>query len=179
MLGLNRWKILIILSIVLGGSILALPSMIPATYSNYIPTWLRGPSVNLGLDLRGGSYLLLEVDTPTYFNEQMSLLEDSIRQNLRKGRVGYKNLKHNATSVSLSVLRKEEIDAVKKGLLDVNSQLTIQEKNGDITASFNPAQQTQIAKQVIGQSIEIIRRRIDETGTKEPDIQQQGDNRIL
>ncbi|MBL0317928.1 MAG: protein translocase subunit SecD [Alphaproteobacteria bacterium] len=153
--------------------------MLPVSAVGYIPSWLRGPSINLGLDLRGGSYLLLEVDTGTYFNEQMSFLEDSVRQNLRKSHIGYKNLKHNASSVTLDILRTDDIDAVKKGLLDVNSQLTLDVNNGTVVASLSPAQQTQIAKQVIGQSIEIIRRRIDETGTKEPDIQQQGENRIL
>lgn len=180
MLGLTRLKVIASILTVILGMVFAAPNVIPKSYHHYFPSWLATSTLNLGLDLRGGSYLLLEVDTESYIKDQMTFMRDAIRQSLRQNHIGYKDLRSTLTGVTFTLLKPEDFDVTKKAVHEIAQQIDVSESNGDhVSVQYSEAQVRDIFKQVMGQSIEIIRRRIDESGTKEPDIQRQGDNRIL
>lgn len=147
------------------------------------PNFLDGKSsktINLGLDLRGGSYLLLEVDFNKYVAEQLELMVDDMRSSLRKERIGYTGLGSGDDNISLKLRNISDTEKAKEIISDIARDIEIEmESDGKINISFLETYIEELKRNVIGQSIEIVRRRVDETGTREPIIQRQGDLRIL
>src|SRR5437763_4821601 len=148
-------------------------------------------TVNLGLDLQGGSYLLLEIDMPGVVKERLETLRGDIRAALRKERITYTGLDETATTVSLKLADQSQLDAARKVLRDLASppgtflglgsaeyDLT-DDGQGNFSLRISPVYQRRMQAQIVSQSIEVVRRRIDALGTREPTIQQQGEDRIL
>lgn len=179
MLHFPRWKIILIFVVCLAGLVTALPNFLSDGMKSHIPSWLPSKTVNLGLDLRGGSYLLLEVKVDEYIKEQVAALEDDMRKVLREQRVGYQNLRHNTTSVSFTLRDPATAEKVRGAIRGVSHDLAIEESAGAFSVSFSEAYLKDAMHKVMDQSIEIVRRRVDETGTREPIIQRQGERRIL
>src|SRR5437763_1806958 len=148
-------------------------------------------TVNLGLDLQGGSYLLLEIDMPGVVKERLETLRGDIRAALRKERITYTGLDETATTVSLKLADQSQLDAARKVLRDIASTPgtflglgsaeydLVDGGQGTFSLKISQAYQRQMQTQILGQSIEVVRRRIDQLGTREPTIQQQGEDRIL
>lgn len=180
MLHFPKWKITLISVICLIGVFFSLPNFLPETMREHIPSWLPSKRVNLGLDLRGGSHLLLEVDFSTYLKDQLENLENTIRQELRTKKIAYTGLHVKGGESVIFTLRDPALsDAVESQLRSANKDITIESNNGKFTLIFQENYVHELKNKVTEQSIEIVRRRIDETGTKEPSIQRQGENRIL
>lgn len=135
--------------------------------------------VNLGLDLKGGAHLLLDVDFDTYLNEVMENISDQLRKLLRKNKIGYKNLNTQGHVIQFDLRALEDYKAVKKIITEIDPQIIIHNNDATIQLNFSPSTLNNLQQKVIAQSIEIIRMRIDNTGTKEPNIQRQGNNHIL
>jgi len=179
MLDFPKWKIAIIFFISCFGILFALPNLFSDEFLEEVPDWLPTKKINLGLDLQGGSHLLLDVNINSVFSERLESVEDMVRNSLRKDRIGYKGLNTKKSSVSFR-LRKPEIASEVVGLLQkANANLLINCEEGKCEASFTDQAKEEIRVSVLEQSVEIIRRRIDELGTREPTIQRQGVNRIL
>lgn len=184
MLSFERWKVVLTLFLCLVGIAYAVPNVLPkdqlAWAQDHLPDWMPTKTVNLGLDLRGGSHLLLQADVDQYIKEQMDSLVDQARTELRKKQIKYQNLVAKPNGISFKLLNPADRDAALDVLHDMDrtADSTIAD---DGTASFvlNDKWMLDTKNKVIGQSIEIVRRRIDETGTKEPVIQQQGADRIV
>ena len=159
--------------------IYALPNLIPNFQFNKINNFLPGKVVNLGLDLKGGSYLLLQANVDEAINEKIDATLSEVRRTLRKNKIKYKNLKTNNNGISFTIrektLSKKTTKLLEKFLKDF--QLTKKENYFVINLSDNGI--SKIIQSTMNQAIEIVRRRIDESGTKEPLIQQQGKDRIL
>ncbi len=173
-----RWKLIIIFLICFVGTVFAMPNFIPNSLLNKLPSWLPKQSMNLGLDLKGGSHLLLEVDFPVYLKEQVENLRESIRSDLRKNKIGFTNLKvkHNKVSITL---RDEETNKKFKNIFSRNHDIEVTENGEDFLISFTEEHIEVLKKKLLDQSREIIRRRVDESGTKEPIIQSHGSDKIL
>ncbi len=173
---LSKERVLIILGICLVGLFFALPNVMPKSVK--LPAWWQ--PVSLGLDLQGGSNLLLEVDMKEVLRERMGLLEDSVRQSLREHRIRYQNLSAGADSVKVKIensnSRTQAIGYFKK--LEDGLEVSTNE-NGTVEIKYSEAALNMLKHKVVDQSIEIVRRRIDELGTKEPVIQSQGEDRIV
>ena len=136
--------------------------------------------VSLGLDLRGGSHLLLQVDMNTVEQERLNSLVDEVRTQLVAAKVGYSDLAATANHVSFTVRDNGRMKDVRDIVNKINSSMDVQiGATGTVTLTPNQAALIQRRNSAIDQSIEIVRRRIDETGTKEPTIQREGDDRIL
>ena len=181
MLNFPKWKIVIICLVSLFGIAFALPNLFSSEALEESPEWLPNKKINLGLDLQGGSHLLLSVDVKDVFNERLESVEDVIRNSLRKNRIGYKGLTTKKDSVSFR-LRKPEISSQVNDLLkkvDPNLLTDCNKGQGACNVSFTDQAREEIRISALEQSVEIIRRRIDETGTREPTIQRQEPNRIL
>jgi len=144
--------------------------------------------VHLGLDLKGGSQILLKIDYDSYVKDQLQLIATELRNEFRKSRIRI------IPRIRLDVVNGEREDyiylstnnsktdskAIQKIVKKISSDLTIEEDStGNLSIRYDKAVMNQIKYKLLQQSIEIVRRRIDETGTKEPIIQAQGRDRIL
>lgn len=172
---LSKTRIYIILAICLAGIFFAVSNVIGD--KTKLPKWWR--PVNLGLDLQGGSNLLLQVKVDDVIRERMGQVEDDARQVLRENKIRYQNLKAGADNVKVKIdnlnARNKAISAFRK----MNGDLNVQETNdGVIEIRYKEQALNELKLKAVDQSIEIVRRRIDETGTNEPSIQSQGIDRI-
>ena len=160
--------------------LLAVPTMSPKL-APYFPSWIS--PVSLGLDLKGGAQLLLEVDTATMFQEKTQQLYEETRSSLidrNKGVIRFSNLRSHDGVVSLVVRNEGEVNDAKgrlksafAGTVDITSDGKM------IKLSYTDKQKEEMIKDALARSIEIVRRRIDALGTKEPSIQSQGGKYIL
>lgn len=184
MIYLDRWKIWLVAIVSLYAVFYALPNLIPAdtraSWAESMPSWAPQKTVNLGLDLQGGSHLLLRVEMDKVLNERLDSTVNEIRTTLRKERIGYVNLKQTQDSIRFTLRDKEDADEAEDLINDMDGGFDVDiDAGGNATLAYTDEQRNEMRKQIISQSIEIVRRRIDETGTKEPVIQAQGDDRIL
>jgi len=180
MVQISRLQLLVIVGVLLAGLAFAVPNLLSRATLDRLPGWIPNQQVNLGLDLRGGSYLLLEVDVDGVFEEQLSGFVDSVRVELRRARIGYTGLGLEGESVVFDLREEGDIDRAREVLRGYigDALLRIDESGrGSITLTDEARAERRV--NVVQQSIEIVRRRIDETGTREPTIQRQGDERIL
>lgn len=185
MLYFSRLKITAILGACLLGLLLCIPNLMPAPAS-----WIPWRTVSLGLDLQGGSYLLLEVDMKTVVRDRLESLTDGVRQELRPGQIFYQTLEAQPdqsrillrlrdatkTETAVAALRKLIQPTGPSNLPDLAIAST---PDGTITLTLSPVALAARSKGAVEQSIEIVRRRIDETGVVEPHIAQQGSDRII
>lgn len=179
MLYFARWKIFLITGSCLLFILLAIPSFLSESTRNSIPNWLPKRAVNLGLDLQGGSQLLLEVDFNAYVREQMNTLLDDVRAKFREQKVGYRGLAIAQEKIQFS-LREDSKADVEAILRDLSSDIDVSKSNdGLYSLTFSDKWLKSSRIQIIEQSLEIVNRRVNESGTKEPIIQRQGDKRIL
>ena len=184
MLYIERWKLILIAIICVLGFVYAAPNVFlsrnAAESVGEVPFYVPYRTVNLGLDLRGGSYLLLSVETEAVVKERVESLTDVVRSALRESRVRRRNLRVDDVGVSFELLEPDRADEVRQLLRDEDPTLEI-ETTADGTVSMRLAEDDleELRRSAVNQSIEIIRRRIDETGTREPIIQRQGDDRIV
>lgn len=186
MLYFSRLKTGLILLTCLIGVLLAAPNLIP---SGALPSWLPLNRVNLGLDLQGGSYLMLKVDLETLRRERMDNQADSLRQALRDAKVRYTGLTADHDSVRFALVDPAQAAAARTAAESVDAGLQIgtslvkefeiAEQDGAFTLTPNEKALEERARQTVGQSIEIVRRRIDESGVVEPLIARQGEDRIV
>jgi len=188
MLSLSRWKVvLVVLSLALG-LLFAIPNALSPSVRDNLPGFMPNKTLNLGLDLQGGSYLLLEVDTEALRAERLTNTVEDVRTALREEQIGFAELGVVGGGVSVRIIDPAQVDAAAK-LLRNSIGAAMANGGRDISVSVQPGQVLRLtfvqgafeaeAKRAVEQSQEIIRRRIDELGTREPTIQRQGTNRIV
>lgn len=204
---LNFFRIFLITLICLVALLLASPNFFYATVDKKLndptsssswPDFMPSTLVKLGLDLRGGVYMLLEVKTDDVIRDKFDFLWTDIRSSLIKKRKELGAIRRvdisgdklqiqigNPESVNLAIIEIEKFNSsselfssrwsgsVTRDVLEISSTDNV------VTISFSEEQKKALEKQVIDQSLEIIRRRVDETGTREPTIQRQGRKRVL
>ncbi|MAI07055.1 MAG: hypothetical protein CBC47_08000 [Alphaproteobacteria bacterium TMED87] len=178
MLEFGKFKIFTILSVILIGAFFSAPNFMSEQLNKELPSWWSPAS--LGLDLRGGSYLLMEVDTNAVENEQYIDLQETIRQSLRKAKIGYRNLSVRNTSVTF-MLPNPDLKSEARRVINQEIQNLVFEDldNGRQKVSLPDDILAERKRAAVNQSIEIIRRRVDEFGTAEASIQRQGQDRII
>lgn len=185
-----RWKTAAILGVCLLGLLLSIPNLLPRSA---IPSWLPARQLSLGLDLRGGSYLLLEVDLDAVVRERLESLADAARTRLRGAGVGYVGLAAEpaARRVSFRLRDQAQAEAATAAMRELANPVELgggasqpdievaAAPDGLVTATLSEAGLRARAGGAVEQSIEIVRRRIDETGVAEAVVARQGQNRIL
>jgi preprotein translocase subunit SecD len=180
MLNLPRWQVIGIIAITVLAALFALPNLLPGSVLDKLPAWYQASRINLGLDLRGGAHFLLEVDLRSVLNERLTNLSDSARGELRKQQIGFKDVTvQNGTSVEVVLRDASQRNKAIEALRTVDPSLQIGGDGDTIQIAFSNQDLVRRKKEVIDQSIEILRRRVDETGTIEPTITREGDDRIL
>ncbi|MEL6477257.1 MAG: protein translocase subunit SecD [Pseudomonadota bacterium] len=200
MLYFAPWKRLAILLTCLMGVLFASPNLLAPEIRESLPSWMPRDAVNLGLDLRGGAHLLVEVEIEEVAAERMA----SLRAEAREALVGagvrrFTSLRATDSEVTVRITNAEDVERAAAAFRNL-----AQPVGGGIAGGFGmggfaggvdlaveqledqrlritltePAL-TEITDRTMAQSLEIIRRRIDEAGTREPSIQRQGERRIL
>ncbi|MDB5616004.1 protein translocase subunit SecD [Tardiphaga sp.] len=191
MLYFTRWKALAIILTALVICLCAVPNFFPEAQVRTWPKWAQRHLV-LGLDLQGGSHILLEVDANSVKKDKLDQVRDDTRRTLREARVVYTGLSVRNDSVEVRITKDTDLPtALTKlrelsqplgGLLGSNGQRSLQVSDaggGLIRLTVPPAAIADRVRQSVEQSIQIVERRVNELGTVEPLIQRQGTDRIL
>ncbi len=176
--------------IILLGVLVALPNILSEKMLASWPSWLPSKTVSLGLDLRGGSHLVLEVDRPALEAEWLQSLQQEARTTLREANIETRAIRRQGNVVQVTVGDAAQRDSARQELEKLNnsvqsgvgvaSELTI-ETPGPETITLRPSEagiQYRMSN-AVQQSLEIIRQRVDQVGVAEPTIQRVGGDRVL
>ncbi len=191
MLGFPKWKVWAILATLVIGLFCALPNFIPAAILKQIPG-IPKSTLSLGLDLRGGSYLLLEAAIADIRQQKLDGLTEIARTELADadgGGVKFRDLGQTGNAVAVTVIDPTQLDRAVETLRKVTRpvgnltgerdvEVAVVDGNR-ITLTPTEAGIAAATSSVMEQEVEVIRRRIDELGTREPTIVRQGENRIV
>ncbi|TAH37612.1 MAG: protein translocase subunit SecD [Alphaproteobacteria bacterium] len=177
----NRLYIWFIVFICVMGFILALPNAISDERLAKLPDWFPKHKITLGLDLQGGSHLLLEVKTSDVIAEQLNNMLDGVRSTLRTQDIGYTDLSAGDGAIQFTLRDLAQKDAVYEALRKEYGQDAVVDIKADGKGSITLREEYVASRKklAVEQSIEVVRRRVDETGTREPTIIRQGEDRIL
>lgn len=168
-----------------------MPNFLPESVLRSAPDILPTKQLNLGLDLRGGSHLMLEATTDDVLKTKMEALEDLVRSELRVvegGAVSYRDLSMGKDRLSLTITNPADLDRALAALRKVTQPAggfgavrdTDLSNNGTrLTLTATSDGVARAIDSAMAQAVEVIRRRIDELGTREPNIIRQGDTRIV
>ena len=176
MLQFEGWKKAIVAIVCLVGFIYAAPNVIGGREGG---GFLPGQSINLGLDLQGGSHLLLQVDSEAVQIERLESIGESLRLEFRDARVRFKKLAVTGTQLSFSLRDEDGISIRDQALNALGNDFIIETQGLESIVQFSEQGIINLQSSTVEQSIEIIRRRLDPDGTKEPIIQRQGASRVL
>jgi preprotein translocase subunit SecD len=183
MLYFPKWLVSLILGVCALGVLLTLPNLFAAQTIDRLPSWVPKRQVSLGLDLRGGSSLLLQVDMKTVLSERFNNDADLLRTEFRNAKIGYTGAgftNAGAGGLSFTLTDPQRLDDVRAIVKKADDEVDVTVANGaDVTLTPNPVALQRATADTVARSIEIVRRRIDETGTKEPIIEREGQDRIL
>jgi preprotein translocase subunit SecD len=190
MLFFTRWKAAAILALALVVCLFTLPNFFSESTIKRWPNWAQRHIV-LGLDLQGGSHLLLEVDSAAVRKEQLQSINDDVLRVLRQARIPFTGRAIRGSSVEVHITRDTDLDnALAKlrelsqpiaGFAGSTGQRTIAVAANGNTVTLSPTEPaiTERVRQAVDQSIQIVERRVNELGLVEPTIQREGADRIL
>jgi preprotein translocase subunit SecD len=190
MLDFPRWKIWTILSVIAIGIAFAIPSLIPESALSRVVNVDKVPRINLGLDLSGGSHILLEADTADVARQRLAAMEDQVRDKMRTNRpqVSIGDISTAGGSLSFMVRDSTQLDTAVEAIRTLtdgvgitgqrdwdvrvvdSTRVVMTQTESGLTAAVDNAMQV---------ATEVVRKRIDELGTREPTIIRQGNNRIV
>ncbi|HTV67012.1 MAG TPA: protein translocase subunit SecDF [Rhizobiaceae bacterium] len=192
MLYFSRWKTISIWAVVLIGVLFASPNLMSESVRNSLPGWLPNRPMTLGLDLQGGSHILLQIDRNDLVEERLEATRDDIRTLLRDARIGYTGLSGTGNSVQVRIREANEVDKAITALQSLTTPVSAGTFGGTITEVTLDQPEPGLLRytltdegiayrmgSALTQSIEVVSRRVNELGTTEPIIQRQGDDRIL
>lgn len=179
-----RWKEILIACVCAFGVLFSLPNILPQSVLNKLPSWMPTQKVSLGLDLQGGAHLLLEVDLNSVVNDYLNQALDSARMALRKESIPYaanfpKSVAKDAKAVEFDLKDASRAGRAKAVLssIDPDFKVNISGAHVTMTPTENALQKRKY--DAVDRSVEIVRKRVDETGMREANVQKQGDERIL
>ncbi|HZR61683.1 MAG TPA: protein translocase subunit SecD [Xanthobacteraceae bacterium] len=190
MLFFTRWKAIAIVLTALVVCLFAVPNFFSEKTIARWPQWAQR-HISLGLDLQGGSSLLLEVDTSAVRKERLQALNDDVLRTLRQARIPFTGRTIRGNGVDVHITRPPDVKTALDKLGTLSQPMTgilgtsgarnvdITENGGTITLTPSDAGITERIRQAVDQSIEIIQRRVNELGLVEPSIQRTGVSRIL
>ncbi|RWK54940.1 protein translocase subunit SecDF [Mesorhizobium sp.] len=193
MLHFSRWKTILIWLTVLAGILYAAPNLVPASTLASLPNWLPKQQLTLGLDLQGGSHILLQIDRQDLANERLESARDEVRTSLRDAQIGYTGLAGTANSIQVRIRDQGQIEAAKSALERLTQPIsTGLFMSGSVTEMEMAEPEPGLLRftlteggidyriaAALTQSIEVVSRRVNELGTTEPIIQRQGSDRIM
>lgn len=187
----SKWVAVLYGLIVLIGVIIALPNFFTQQQLEAMPSWFPKRQVTLGLDLRGGSYLVLEVDAATLKKDRIRSLLDDARSKLRADRIQPQSIRAVGDSIIVTIPdadQRNKADAALRTLISqVNTSgfgtaindIDVTTNDNQIRLNLTEAGFNYRLDAALQQSLEIIRQRVDQVGVAEPSIQRVGSDRIV
>ena len=193
MLYFSRWKTITIWAIVALGVLFSFPNLLSQSMRDALPDWLPNRAMTLGLDLQGGSHILLAIDRQDLINERLATTRDDIRTLLRDAKIGYTGLTGSGKTIQVRIREANEVDKAKTALASLTApvssslfgagsvvETTLNEPEpGLLRYTLTEEGIDYLVSTAVTQSIEVVGRRVNELGTTEPIIQRQGADRIL
>jgi preprotein translocase subunit SecD len=187
MLNFPRWKVWGVTLLCVLGVLLAVPSLLPPSVSAYLPAWAQKIHVNLGLDLAGGSQLLLEAETGDVARQRLEAMEELMRTEMRRSRIGIGEVSTAGGQLSFIVRDPAQLDAAltwaraqgQSTGLGSQREWDVADEGNRITLRQTQAGLDQAIDQAMAVAREVIDRRINALGTLEPTILRQGTSRIV
>ena len=189
MLDFPRWKVWSIILVLVVGVLFAIPSLMPHTTATQLGIG-KLPRINLGLDLSGGSHLLLEADTADVARQRLALMEESVRTEMRRASPAIEigDISQADGALAFFVRDVSRLDAAVEKVRALTSPVGVTgQRDFDVRVvdgtkvTMTPTQAglTAAVEGAMQVATEVVRRRIDELGTREPTIIRQGDSRIV
>ena len=186
------WKVAVVLGVCLIGLLTLLPNFFARSTLERLPGFVPKSQIVLGLDLQGGSHLLLEVEGAAVIKDRLEQLAGEIRGSFRTAQIIYRYVVSGETVV-LTLGDPSKAAEAEAKLRDLNPMLASatlgdvaqrellieSDGAGKLTVSLTQAARNQRIANAVTQSIEVVRRRIDELGTRETTVQRQGIDRVL
>lgn len=193
MLYFKRWQTILIWLAVALSVVYAAPNILPQSFLNSLPSWAPSRPMTLGLDLQGGSHILLQVEKQDLINDRLTATRDDVRRLLRDAKVGYTGLTITGNAVQVRVRDETQREATKDALNELQQpissglfgtgsirELSVNEPEpGLFRITLTDEGLNYRVSNAVSQSIEVISRRVNELGTTEPIIQRQGADRVL
>lgn len=194
MLHFAKWKVGLVLITVIVGILFSLPNLFSEKFlKDTMPSWMPSGQLVLGLDLQGGAHILLQVEEEGVIKERLEVLRGDVRSRLREDKIGYRGLAVKDGAVQVRLRELGDLEAARTKLQTLVQPVTSSilsgggametvldvNENGLFRLSLTEEGITSRVSNAVAQSIEVIRRRVDELGTTEPSIQREGNNRIL
>src|ERR1700746_1256171 len=191
MLYISKWKATAILLTALICCLFAVPNFFPESMVKRWPAWAQRHIV-LGLDLQGGSHILLEVDANDVRRQKLLALQDDVRRVLREARIGLTRapvVRGNSVEVVIresdlqqGLAKLRELSQPLGGFVGSTGARSLDVENvggGGVRLTPTEPALLERTRQVVDQSVEIIGKRVNQLGLVEPSIQRQGNDRIL
>lgn len=188
----SRWKVAAYAIIVLCGILAVIPNFLNPQQLDRLPDWLPKRQLTLGLDLRGGSQLLLEIDTEAVLRDRLTALASEADSTLREARIAARPAKVLGSAVTVELADASKAREAQRFLSMLVTPVTsrfgndsrpgleiVADRDGILSLKPTAADITARNDRAADQSLEIVRRRIDEAGIAEPTVMRQGANRIL
>lgn len=193
MLYFPRWKTILIWLAIVVSLIVALPNVFSDATLQRFPSFLPTQKIVLGLDLQGGSYMMLKIERADIVKERLETTVGEIRSNLREAGIRYTGLTGTGQQIQVRITDADKLSAARTALADLTqpistgtvmgttiNEITLTEgENGLLRLALTDEGINYRLSSALGQSIEVVRRRVDELGTTEPLITRQGSDRIV
>jgi protein-export membrane protein SecD len=188
-----RWKIIAILASVLVAALVALPNVLSTGPKQYVADHLGLRPLTLGLDLQGGSNILMEVDHKDLVEKLQQQLSSDVRGLLRDAKIGYSGIAKLENGVTVKVTKLEDAEKAKSELSKLLQPLNgglfttgvpvnlykLSQTDQQFTYAFDPVGFDAKVSAAVQTSLKIMESRVNGSGTTEPVIQQQGKDRIV
>lgn len=187
----SRWVLITYTLIILAGILAALPNLFTQSQLASMPRPLPKQQITLGLDLQGGSHLVLEVDAAQLKADRLKSLLDDARGALRAARIQPQSVRlagesivvsiadEAASSRALEALRALAVPVAQSGFAMAISDIEVTAGDGLIRLTLSEAGFRDRIDHALQQSLEIVRQRVDQIGVAEPTIQRVGSDRLL
>ena len=190
MLDFPRWKVISVTLLILIGMALAIPSLVPKSQVESWPGWVPSARVNLGLDIAGGSQLLLEADVGDAAKQRLQAMEDQVTTELRRGdpKIQIGDVSTSGGRLSFIVRDPTQLDAAVERLRALTQPVALTgNRDWDVTVvdstrivlTPTKAGAENALKNSLTVARDVVRRRIDPGGTKEITVINQGARRIF
>ena len=197
MLRFAPWKIVSIIAMIVVAVLLVVPSLLSpsgrASLDSALPGWAHPKTLTLGLDLQGGSHILLKVDGTDVVKTMVANLRDDVRRIVRDEKVAItggigvqpRGITFRVPDAASRAKLKPKLDQLTSatgsmlGSSGAPAYDVVDDNSGTIVVTVTDAGVTDKIRRAVEQSIEVIRRRVDALGTTEPSIQREGSDRIL
>lgn len=172
--------------VVVLGLLSALPNLLPSHLLSKLPLWYQENTLSLGLDLRGGSHLLLEVDSQELVESEYLALSTELSRSLREKGIRFEAAQSKSQGLELQVMQAERLPEalnivrnVIQSEADSIRRFNLSSSANKLIITMTDTWQSRIAQDAVEKSLEVVRRRLDETGLVEPSITRQGSDGIL